>query len=76
MEQRAFRIYVTDALFAAVNNTARFAGGSQLQKRFADVVYADNKTKTADEPEDAESIIKGIIERAGLGVEIKDGECI
>lgn len=63
MDEINYRTYVSDALFAIVNNTARFAGGSSLKKRYWDIISEDfgmNNNKQED-PFD-------ILERAGIEV--------
>lgn len=60
---RAYRIYVTDCLKVIGENTARFAGGSSLTKRYAEVIDplpVDNRT--------GEEIAEDIIKRAGIEV--------
>lgn len=47
--ETAFMVYVTDALKAIAENTAKFAGGAYMQKRFADyLVPAAPPPKSAD----------------------------
>lgn len=67
-----YQIYVTDALGAITNNTARFAGGSVLNKRYYDFIDAHQ-----DEPQrSSEDIIKSISDQLDqLGKE-EDDECI
>ena len=52
-EEKLYRVYVTDALKAMVDNTMRFAGGVRLQNRFYDLAYKTKpkveKEETADE---------------------------
>lgn len=50
-EAAAYRIYVTDALKAVVSNTARFAGGVEMKKRYADLISSDKPAakETAEE---------------------------
>lgn len=57
----AYRIYVTDALMIIGENTAKFAGGNHLTRRYIESIS----------PEDArtgEEIAADVIKRAGLVV--------
>lgn len=59
----AYRIYVTDALKVVGENTAKFAGGTHLTKRYAEVaglVPVDTRS--------GEEIVADVIGRAGLVV--------
>ena len=47
-EERAFKIYITDALKAIAENTARQAGGRTMTKRYVDII-------TPPKPEDDEA---------------------
>ena len=61
-EDKAYRIYVTDALRLISENTASSVGGKYITARFADVIAPpkeeDNRT--------CEEITAEIIERCGL----------
>ena len=63
-EDKAYRIYVTDALRLISENTASSVGGKYITARFADVIAPpkeeDNRT--------CEEITAEIIERCGLVV--------
>ena len=51
-EEQQYRIYITDALKAITENTARMYGGATLKIRYADLVDEPEKkeeTRTADE---------------------------
>ena len=37
MQEKAYRIYVTDALKAITENTAKYAGGSYMKARYYDL---------------------------------------
>lgn len=37
-EQTALRVYITDALKAVVENTAKIGGGMTMRRRFADII--------------------------------------
>ena len=50
LTQQAYQIYVTDTLRHIAANTARFAGGSYPENRFADLVYPPREeTRTEEE---------------------------
>ena len=54
---------MTDALQIAVENTAKFAGGSYIKARYIDIIEPKKvDTRTGDE------IVEDIIQRAGLVV--------
>lgn len=51
-EEKAFKIYLTDALQAIAENTQRFAGGMKMNKRYYDIINIKPQQKqeeTADE---------------------------
>ncbi len=50
-EEKAFRIYLTDALQAIAENTQRFAGGMKMNKRYYDIINIkpQKQEKTADD---------------------------
>lgn len=59
----AYRIYVTDCLRMITENTARFAKGSYMKGRYADILkepVRDNRT--------GEEIAAEVIQKAGLVV--------
>lgn len=59
----AYRIYVSDALMLIGKNTANFAGGDFMQRRYVDIIgSAKQDTRTGEE------IAADIIRRAGLEV--------
>ena len=62
-EEKAYRVYVTDALRLTVENTAKFAGGNYIKARYIDVIEpkkVDNRT--------GDEIVADTIKRAGLVV--------
>ena len=62
-EEKAYRVYVTDALRLTVENTATYAGGNYINARYIDVIEPKKvDTRTGDE------IVEDIIKRAGLVV--------
>ena len=59
LDERRYRAYVTDAMMAIAENTARFNGGSQMSGRWVDQYKpVDNRS--------AEDIIQDIVTNAGL----------
>ena len=66
MEERRYRAYITDALMAIAENTARFAGGQTMRGRWYDA-YAPQDTRTGDE------IALQVIQGAGLHYQGGDG---
>ena len=61
--EHAYRIYVSDCLRIMTENTAKYAGGTHLTKRYADVI----QRKPLDNRSGAE-IAADIIQKAGLVV--------
>ena len=62
-EEKAYRVYVTDALRLTVENTAKFAGGNYIKARYIDIIEPKKvDTRTGD------VIVADIIKRAGLVV--------
>lgn len=62
-EDTAYRVYVTDSLKLIVENTARYAGGQTLTKRFIDVLHPQKQdSRTGAE------IAADVIQKAGLVV--------
>ena len=59
-EEKAFRIYLSDAVMAIADNTAKFAGGSKMSSRFYDII---NIKKEAKKEETADEIILKIKEK-------------
>lgn len=59
MQERRYRAYVTDALMALTENTARLAGGSRMSRRWADG-FKPEDDRTGDE------IAAEFMARAGL----------
>lgn len=62
-KELAYRVYVTDALKLLTENTAKYAGGSHLTKRWDDLV----EKKPVDTRTGAE-IARDVINAAGLVV--------
>ena len=48
-EEKAFKIYVTDALKILTENTAKAGGGNMLTQRYIDIINHKVETRTADE---------------------------
>lgn len=62
-ENLLYRVYITDALQKICENTANFAGGHIMPKRFYDLAYGKPQKE-----ESAEEIITNIVKKAGLEV--------
>lgn len=58
-EQTALKVYVTDALKAVVENTAKIGGGVTMRRRFADII--NNVPDDEETNEQAQKRAKGII---------------
>lgn len=69
-KEKAFRIYVTDAIMCISETvaTASKYGGSYMEKRYADIIEPQEEIEY-----DPDEIALDIITRAGLRV---DNECI
>lgn len=61
-EALAYKIYVTDALKLISENTARFGGGSQMSKRFYDIINPQTET-----PQTSTEVISRIRKKIGGG---------
>lgn len=49
-EDKAYRVYVTDALKAAAENTAKYAGGNYIKTRYIDIIDPPpEETRTGEE---------------------------
>lgn len=60
-EDKAFRVYVTDALKAIADNTARQVKGATLSKRFVDLITPEpSAEEIADNEQRAQETISGI----------------
>ena len=61
-KENAFRIYVTDALYAISESTAKMFGGSSMKMRYADLIR--NKPQdTEQETKDAAEVVNHIKDR-------------
>lgn len=71
----AYRIYVTDALKAAAENTAKIGGGSYIKDRWADSVGVSRKTgsRSAMEGASHEEVVSHIL---GKLREVRENGCI
>lgn len=65
MQEKAYRIYVTDALKAITENTAKYAGGSYIKARYLDM--EDQKPEEIRTPDEIISKMKMKIVRIGGG---------
>ena len=59
-----YKVYITDALKIIADNTAHFAGGTMLSKRYYDLAYS----VAIVEKEDPEKIIAEVTAKAGLEI--------
>lgn len=60
-KETLYRAYITDTLQVIAENTARFAGGKTISKRYVDFIRPDKyRGKTGNE------VAADIIRRAGL----------
>lgn len=64
-ERRLYEVYVTDALKAITENTAKMCGGSSLKLRYADLLENSNKQEETRTAEDIISNIKNKINKMG-----------
>ena len=64
--KEAYDIYVTDSLRIIAENTAKFAGGSYLKMRYADIFEPANEA--VEDDRSAQEIVDDIVERAGIKV--------
>lgn len=70
-EESAFRIYAAECMRTITENTAKFAGGSYMQAKYADIVNPkpqDNRT--------CEEITADIVRRCGLVVNRSKDESV
>ena len=68
LAELGYRIYITDALKIATENTARIGGGSAMSKRWAETLESQNKRVLADDTRSPEEIVADIAEKAGLTI--------
>lgn len=61
-KENAFRIYVTDALYAIAANTVKMFGGSSMQMRYADLINGKPQD-TEQETKDAAEVVNHIKDR-------------
>ena len=61
VQERAYRIYVSDALKILTENTARYAGGNQLNVRYADLDKEKDNRSAAE-------IVNEVLSKAGVEV--------
>ena len=65
MREKAYRIYVTDALKAITENTAKYAGGSYTKARYLDL--EDQRPEETRTPDEIIGKMKDKIARIGGG---------
>lgn len=66
MHAEAYKTYVTDCLQSIAENTAKYAGGSVIKKRYYDLInhiHKDNRTGA--------EIAADVINKSGLKVVVK-----
>lgn len=63
-----YRVYLTDALRLACENTARIGGGPVIGKRWAEIADVQNKRPLAHDTRSPEEIVADIAEKAGLTI--------
>lgn len=68
LRELGYRIYVTDAVRLAVENTARIGGGSTIGKRWADTLESQNERVLAHDTRSPQEIVADIAEKAGLTI--------
>lgn len=66
LREQSFRVYMTDAVRLACENTAKIGGGSSISKRWADMIESQNKGALARDTRSPEEIIADVVEKAGL----------
>ena len=64
-QEKAYRVYVTDALKAITENTAKYAGGSYIKARYLDL--EDQKPEETRTPDEIIGQMKMKIARIGGG---------
>ena len=64
-QEKAYRVYVTDALKTIAENTAKYAGGSYIKQRYLDL--EDQKPEEIRTPDEIISKMKMKIARIGGG---------
>ncbi len=63
LEEKAYKIYVTDSLKSIAENTARYAGGGYPAIRYADLIE-----QKPHEEKSGEEIVADVIKKSGLVV--------
>lgn len=64
MQDRAYRIYLTDALRAISGNTAHIRGGEIMQRRWIDVIEPEEPIE--EDPRNVQEIAHDIWSRMGV----------
>lgn len=64
MQERAYRIYITDALRAISGNTAHIHGGEIMQRRWIDVIEREEPIE--EDPRSIQEIAHDIWCRMGM----------
>lgn len=66
---KAYRIYITDALKAIAENTQRFCGGVSMQSRFYEIAYDDTPKKSEKTAEQVKAEILETFKKLEVGKE-------
>lgn len=66
LREQSFRVYLTDAVRLACENTAKIGGGSSISKRWADIIESHKNGVLAHDTRSPEEIIADVVEKAGL----------
>lgn len=69
LREQSFRVYLTDSVRLACENTAKIGGGSLISKRWADIIESQNKGAHAHDTRSPEEIIADVVEKAGLTIQ-------
>ena len=67
LEEKQYRVYVTDGLKAVAENTAKFAGGTYLSRRWIEYIDADQE-HDPDEGRDGVEVAQERLERMGITI--------
>lgn len=65
VKEQSFRIYLTDAVKIAAENTAHIGGGTIIRKRWIDKL---DEQLVKEETRSAEEIIADVIDKSGITV--------
>lgn len=68
LREESFRVYLTDAVRIACENTARIGGGSMISNRWAETLKSQNNRVLAHDTRSPEEIVADVAEKAGLTI--------